>query len=98
MYRSYMFNCHSNEERYQWMTKTSSAIPSNDTTTAAPKKQQDEKKEEEPKSKGTDIPIPSPSLRERQETVDEAALLAVSDIHEEGMMEYYIVLILYLDI
>ena len=85
-----MFNCQSNEERYQWMSKTSSAIPSNDTMTAAPKKQQDEKKEEEPKPKETDVPIPSPaasSLRERQETVDEAALLAVSDIHEEGEVD-----------
>ena len=72
------------------MTKTTSAISSNDTTTAAPKKQQDEKKEEEPKFKGTDIPIPlsaALSLRERQETVDEALLLAVSDIHEEDKMD-----------
>lgn len=86
MHRSYMFNCQSNEERYQWMTKTSSAIPSNDTATAAPQKEKDEKKEEETNSKGTDIPTPSTvsSSRERHETVDEAALLAVSDIHEEG--------------
>lgn len=89
MHSSYMFNCQSNEERYQWMTKTSSAIPSNDTATAAPQKQKDEKEEEETKSKGIDIPIPSPpsSSRERHETVDEAALLAVSDIHEEGKMD-----------
>ena len=72
------------------MTKITSAISSNDTTTAAPKKQQDEKKEEEPKFKGTNIPIPLPadsSLRERKETVYEAPLLAVSDIHEEGKMD-----------
>ena len=82
--REFLLNCKSNEERYQWMQHIQSAIPesspvparANPTATSEKPKEEPERQDrlEEEKTRNCSPP-------NRQETVDEAAMLAISGHH-----------------
>ena len=86
-----MFNCKSNEERHQWIARIRTAIPNavipkaerkeseSKQEETAPTTQKEEKKEPESTE---DISITPPLTTHRQDTVDEAALLAGSTQHD----------------
>lgn len=87
-----MFNCKSNEERHQWIARIRTAIPNavipkaerkeseSKQEETAPTTQKEEKKEPESTE---DISITPPLTTNRQDTVDEAALLAGSTQHDD---------------
>ena len=75
------FNCQSNEERYQWMSKIQSAIPNGSDSPQLQAKKVKAEQDPPPASKLVEQP---PTLAERQETVDEAALLATKNHTEDG--------------
>ena len=83
------FNCQSNEERYQWITKIESAIPNGSDSPQLHSKKGGDRVTQPSKlavKEETTAP-PAPSSAERQETVDEAALLATANHTEDGERE-----------
>ena len=80
-----MFNCKSNEERHQWIARIRTAIP-NAVKPKVERKESESKQEETApttqKENTEDISITPPLTTDRQDTVDEAALLAGSTQHD----------------
>ncbi|XP_003385233.1 PREDICTED: uncharacterized protein LOC100635519 [Amphimedon queenslandica] len=84
----FTFNCQSNEERYQWISKIQSAIPTGSESPQAQAKKVKAEPDTLPVSKLAEPP--TPNSMERQETVDDAALLATKNHTEDDHKETHI--------